>query len=572
MTRAIRQTLGLLACRSGALAAVGLWSVVLAVATALHGVLAGPVLRLVFGGNVSLPLLSALGLESARWASLLPWAVVLAAVLKAVSTRQQALAVGRLGQALALELRDRTWRAVLRMPPDTLDTVGAGDVMSRIVDDVDRVEQLATVGVLALMRDALQGALLLAVAISLSPELAGLFFGVYPLAIVPLAMFGGRLRRSAGDAAKERAALSVEAHQQLARLPLLQAMGAGAWSAGRLAEAGERLRGAMLRGVALRGTASPMMEVLGAVALAATTIFAQSRIQAGALTAEAVLSFLATVLLLYAPVKGVVRAPEVLAPGAVALDRLNALLALAQPVEPSSGAEPATQPIAPVRIDIRELRVCRAGREVLHLPSARFERGRLVAVRGPNGSGKSTLGGVLQRWHVPTAGEVLVDDVPLQALDGQAWRGCIGWVPQASMLARGTLRENITLGDPRLEADADWMNTIAELVGLGALLRTGRLSWDTPLQDGGAGLSGGEQRRIALARALIRRPAVLLLDEPEASLDAAAIASLAALLPGLARDRIVIVLTHDEQLAATAHEQIWLGREGAPCSPSASAS
>lgn len=539
--------------RAALLRAVG-WLVVLALATGAYGLLAGPVLRALFGGDVGDAggLLRTLDLNAHRDA--IPLWVVGVALVKGIAARQQAVSQARWGQRVVAALRVETHAALLERAPGVVASWGAGDVISRLTDDADRVEALVTQGLVGAARDLLQVAVLLGLCIALDPSMALLFFGAYPLAIIPMAAFGRRLRRAAGTAAIERGALSVELHQQLHRLPLLQAHGATGWARARFETAADALTRAVLRGVGVRAVASPLMEFLGAIALATTVVYARGRIEAGTLTAEQVLSFLASALLLYAPVKGLTKWPEVAAPGLAALDRLAELARASERSRPPMFTPNGGAPTAAPRIECVALRVERGDGRGLHLPAAVFLPGSVTAVCGPNGSGKSTLALALLGQLGPTSGDLRVDGRSLSALDREAWRRCLAWVPQATLLARGTVRENVGLGDTTLDLDA--YDRAAREAGLHALLERLPAGWETVLDDAGEGLSGGEQRRIALARALVRSPHVLVLDEPEASLDAEAVADLAARLPVLAVGRTVILLTHDARLAGAADARV----------------
>jgi ABC-type multidrug transport system fused ATPase/permease subunit len=550
--------------RAALLRAFG-WLLLLAASTGAYGLLAGPVLRALFGGDTENPggLYQAMNL--ARHRDAIPYWVVAVALVKGIAARQHAVSQAQWGQRVVGTLRVQTHAALLERPSGVVAAWGAGDVLSRLTDDVDRVEALVTQGLVGAARDVLQVLVLLGVCVALDPAMALLFFGAYPLAIVPMATFGRRLRRAAGTAAAERGALSVELHQQLHRLPLLQAHGATAWARRRFEHSTSALSRAVLRGVGLRAVASPLMEVLGAVALSVTVVYARDRIDAGTLSAEQVLSFLASALLLYAPVKGLTRFPEVAAPGWAALDRLTDLTCDPPGVRIAAFRPGGGGPSAAPRIECRGLIVPRAEGRGLQLPAAVFAPGRVTAVCGPNGSGKSTLALTLLGQLAPSAGDLLIDGQPLASLDRDTWRRCLGWVPQAPLLARGTLRENVGLGDPVLGGE-DY-ERVAREAGLEVLLGRLPAGWETPLDDAGEGLSGGEQRRIALARALIRRPLVLLLDEPEVSLDAAALTDLAANLPALATGRTVILLTHEARLAAVADARLDLVAHSAPLAP-----
>jgi subfamily B ATP-binding cassette protein MsbA len=530
---------------------------VLAVATGAYGVLAGPLVRALFGGGGS-DWLGRWGLEPGEGPLWVPLAVVTVALVKGVATHFQAVSQARFGQRVVTLARVNAHRALLRGNPVELPAKGAGDLASRLLDDAERLEALVTTGLLGGIRDALQVSILVGLCIALDPAMTLLFFGAYPAALVPLAAMGRRVRRAAGTAAAERGALANEVHQQLHRFPLLVANGAERWAGQRVERASMALSTAVLRGVRLRATVSPLMEVLGAVALAFTVVYAQKRLEAGTLAPETVSSFLAATLLLYQPVKNLTRLQEVLAPGRVALERLSALGEIAAAPSVDDGGSGPYETKGPVVIEVEGLTVLRDGVRgpALRLPSARFLPGRLTVVVGPNGAGKSTLCAVLLGWVRPSSGTVTLSGVGLPDNAGGERRPGIGWVPTATLLAAGTLRENVALGR-HLPDEGAWAD-LARASGVEALLARLPAGWETRLADGGEGLSSGEQRHVALARALFGAPDVLLLDEPEASLDDEAVAALAERLVRLKAGRTIVIMTHDDRLAAVADEIVRL--------------
>lgn len=542
----------------GRLARVLGWSLVLAAATGAYGALAGPLLRALFGGEaLAWPTWLAPHLGPPPTVATLrrftPALVLGTALVKGVAQYRHAVAMAWLGQGVVADLRRRLHGRVLALPPDAVTAFGAGDLLARGTGDAEAAERLVSQGVAGAARDGLQVVALLGVCVAVDPWLALLAFGVYPLAFWPVARFARRLRRSAGTAHAERAGLTTELHEQLRRLPLIQLSGAERAAAGRFAGRIDAVVHAALHTARVRAVASPFTEVLGAVALAGTLAFAVHRIDAGALAAEHVLSFVAALLLLYQPVKGLVRAQEVLQPGRAALDRVDAVLRAPDRLPLGGGAVP---PAAAPGLRLRGVTVERGGRRVLDGVDAVVPAGAVTALLGPNGAGKTTLAWVLARLVEPSSGGVEVDAVPLEALDASAWRGGVGWVPQAPLLGRGTLRENVLFGAP--EGAAEHVEAAAREVGLDAVVARLAQGWDTPLGDDGAGLSGGEQQRVALARALVRAPRILVLDEPDAHLDAAGRAAMRALVRALARGRTVLLVTHDPTLAASADHVIRL--------------
>lgn len=224
------------------------------------------------------------------------------------------------------------------------------------------------------------------------------------------------------------------------------------------------------------------------------------------------------------------------------------------PEEPRGEAAPAH--VAEVSVEGLSYSHPASGRVLLGGLTRTFERGRVYGVAGPNGCGKSTLLDVVAGM-APGAhgGEVSYDGAPLGSIDQYALRaGPVAFVEQDPVVVEGTLWENLSLlapGAGRAEAVA-----LCREVGLGALVEGDGL--DRPLGSGDGGLSGGERQKVAVVRALLKHPDVLLMDEPTAALDADGRRDLAGLIARLRPGRIVVVVTHDEGLLALCDEVVRL--------------
>jgi len=201
-------------------------------------------------------------------------------------------------------------------------------------------------------------------------------------------------------------------------------------------------------------------------------------------------------------------------------------------------------------VEIRDVDVAFDGRPVLERLSLSIPAGRITALIGPSGAGKTTISDLVSGLVTPDAGAVLVDGVDLAALDLQAWRRQIGFVPQETLLLHESVRANITLGDPELR-DADVEAALRD-AGAWDLVRTLPEGLDTSVGERGALLSGGQRQRIALARALVHRPRLLILDEATAALDAESEAAVWATLARLRGRTAILAISHQPGLAELA--------------------
>lgn len=226
------------------------------------------------------------------------------------------------------------------------------------------------------------------------------------------------------------------------------------------------------------------------------------------------------------------------------------LTRLAEPV-PAAAGEPTPAGRAPW-IRLEHVTVRREGRAapVLDDLSADFPPGRITGLSGPSGIGKSTVLGLILGLDTPDAGRVVVDGRELSALDLESWRAQIAWVPQRPFLRAGTVADNIRLGRPGADDDA-----------VAAAAATARLDLRLDRQVGsrGSALSGGQVRRLAIARALLRDTPVLLLDEPTEGLDAAAERDLLDLLGSALAGRTCVIVTHRREVAELCDSVVRLG-------------
>jgi ABC-type multidrug transport system fused ATPase/permease subunit len=184
--------------------------------------------------------------------------------------------------------------------------------------------------------------------------------------------------------------------------------------------------------------------------------------------------------------------------------------------------------------------------------------GETVALVGESGGGKSTIAALLLRLCEPASGRITVGGVDLAGCDAASWRGQIGWAPQDPTLFRGTVADNIRLGDPN--ATDERVHEAARLAGADAFVATLPQGYETPLGEGARRLSAGERQRIGLARAFLRDAPVLILDEPTANLDPASAEHVDKSIEQLRGTRTVLVISHRAELAFRADHVLELHR------------
>ncbi|MCD2195210.1 thiol reductant ABC exporter subunit CydD [Actinomycetospora endophytica] len=440
------------------------------------------------------------------------------------------------------DLRVRVWDALVRLGPAATGRLRRGDLLARLVGDVDAQQDV-------LVRSLVPGACAVVVGAAASLALglvlpaAGvvLLLGLVVAGVVAPAVTLGAVRAAAGRTAAARGAVSAAVVELLVAGPDLTAFGAAQRRRARITALDDRLAALTRRAAAGTGLGG----ALGTLAIGASTVgcgvVGIVALRAGDLPGPALAVLVLTPLALAEVVAGLPDAAERLAAGRQAARRLASLESA-----PPTVAEPAAPRPAPAgeRLAAHALSVRWPGTDrdaVAHL-DLDLRPGGHLAVSGPSGSGKSTLIAAVMRTLDIGGGALLVDGTDAREFLADDVRSRIAWCGPGAHLFDGTLRANLLVARP----DA----TEAQLAH--ALRRAGLRSWSQGLPDGldtrlggtGPGVSGGEQQRLGIARALLADHPVLVLDEPTAHLDAASAEALCADLVELSRGRTMLVATH----------------------------
>ncbi|MDD7967898.1 thiol reductant ABC exporter subunit CydD [Actinomycetospora lemnae] len=359
--------------------------------------------------------------------------------------------------------------------------------------------------------------------------------------LIPLFMVLVGLR-TRDDTARRWRALAVLGHHFLdlvAGLDVLVAFGRAGAQAGRLRAVAAEYRRATMRTLRVAFLSALVLEVLATLSVALVAVSVGLRLAEGRLDLATGLLVIMLAPEIYLPLRAVGARFHDSAEGLAAADEVFAVLGT-EPAGPGGARRPAPDPS---RVPVHLERVGVDGRSgpVLDDLSLTVAPGEVVGLRGPSGAGKSTLLDLVTGLRRPDRGRVLVGGVPLDELDPAAWRARIAWVPQRPVLVAGTVADNVRLGAPEAPDAA-----VARAVRVARV----DLALDAPVGERGAGLSTGQQRRVALARALLADRPLVLLDEPTEGVDAETEAALLASLPHALAGRSAIVVSHRPDVLA----------------------
>jgi ATP-binding cassette subfamily C protein CydD len=445
----------------------------------------------------------------------------------------------------------------LRDQPIALDGAEAGEITATAVQGVDGLEAYFARYLPQVVLAVLVPLAVLGWVAVLDPVSAGLLLLTLPL--VPLFMW--LIGRYTEERTRERwlALRLLSAHflDVVRGLPTLRAFNRASAQASVLAEIGDRYRRttmATLRIGFLSGTVLELAATLG-VALVAVTVGV--RLVDGGVGLQTGLTVLVLAPELYLPVRQLAAQFHASADGLAVAERMLELLE-AQPAAVRSGRLVPYSPLeAPVRLESVSFAYPSRPELVLEGLDLELLPGETVALVGPSGAGKTTVANLLLRFAEPSSGRVTVGGIDLADCRAGLWRRQIAWVPQRPTLFRGTVADNIRLGDP--DAPERSVRDAAVLAGADRFVRALPSGYETRVGDGGRPLSAGECRRLALARAFVRNAPFVILDEPTADLDRTSAEVVAEAIERLSLGRTVLLIAHRPELVERADRVVMLG-------------
>jgi subfamily B ATP-binding cassette protein MsbA len=528
--------------------------VVLSAATGAFGWLVGPMFQFVFRGGAldagtlrsALPFLKDAGSISRETAlHALPVLILCIAVVRGVAYFGQFYCMGMLGQQVVADLRLALHKKLLELSPAFFARSASGDLLSRFANDVSAVEFAVTYGVAAYLRDGMQVLVLLALSIALDWRLALLAFVAVPLTVVPIVRFARRLKKIADRGQEQIGALYTLLHEALQGVRIVQSFGMERYEREKFSAEQDRFLATMRKSFFVRAIFTPTLEMMAAAGIAVTVVFAARAVAAGQLQPERVISFLATIVLLYQPLKSLGGTGQGVTQGLAGAQRLWEVLD--EPVEPVSGPRELPRFSREVRYEHVSYRYPAREKSapaplVLRGVDLELRKGEVVALVGPSGGGKTTLLNLLPRFADPSDGRITLDGVDLREATLPSLRGQIALVAQETFLFNDTVRANIAYGQP--DVDEKRVQAAAEAARADGFIRQLPRGYDTEVGERGVTLSGGQRQRIAIARALLKDAPILLLDEATSALDTESEREVQRALDRLMEHRTCLVIAH----------------------------
>ncbi len=475
--------------------------------------------------------------------------MVLATVMGGVRLISRMLVFG-VGRQVEADLKQRIFDHLLLQEPGWVQTTGSGEVISRATSDVENVRRLLGFAVLSLTNTALAYALTLPAMLMIDPWLSLAALGLYPLMLVTVRLFGGRMMRQQRRQQEALAHLSDLIQEDLSGISAIKIYGQESTEQAAFSGRNRRYRDAALGLARTRSTLFPLLEGISSISLLLLLALGSGQLESGRLSIGDLVALILYVERLVFPTALLGFTLNTFQTGQVSLERVEQLL-VRQPLiqSPAQPQPPAAQSRGGIEARGLTVRYPGAARPALVDVSFRVEPGELVAVVGPVGCGKTTLARALGRMVELGEGELWLDGVDVTRMELEQLRRRVALVPQEGYLFTATLADNLRYGDPdasqaQVEAAADQARLEGDIKGFPD-------GYSTLVGERGITLSGGQRQRTALGRALLVDAPLLVLDDALASVDNSTAASILATIRGQgSQGRTVLMISH--QLSAAA--------------------
>jgi ATP-binding cassette subfamily B protein len=479
--------------------------------------------------------------------SLIGLAVVLADWLV---NNLETMIVGRNGERLLYTLRVKLFAQLQRLGLDFYERELSGRIMTRMTTDVDALSTFLQTGVVTMVSSILTFFGVLAALLIINLRLGLAVLCIFPVLIVATVVFRLKSRKAYTESRERVAVVNADFAENVAGLRVTQAFRREATNRNRFGALSRAYWTTRLRAQQYIALYFPFVQTLSTVAGAIVLVIATGEVADRTLTAGALIAYLLYIDMVFAPIQELSQVFDGYQQAMVGLNRITDMLRL------GTSTPPADRPVEPGRLrgrlELRDVSFSYSGTDAnaLNDINLAIEPGETVALVGQTGAGKSTLVKLVARFYDVTGGAVLVDGTDVRDFDLAAYRHQLGVVPQESYLFAGTIRDSIAYARP--DASDEQVAAAARATGAHDMIMGLPGGYGHLVAERGRNLSAGQRQLIALARAQLADPAILLLDEATAALDLAAESAVNRAISELTAARTTIVVAHRLTTAARA--------------------
>jgi subfamily B ATP-binding cassette protein MsbA len=444
-----------------------------------------------------------------------------------------------LEQRVLFRIRRDIYGHILDLPLSYFDRERAGHLISRVTNDVAMLHG-AVIGVAAsVMRNVLMTVLAVIIILTVSWRLTLLVVCIIPINVLLMDLVGRKLRGRSRRAQEGMADMTASLEETIGGVRLVKAFGTHQQEEARFGRYSQRHMMQFIKMKMYAALSAPTSELLGTISFAVVLWYGGHRVLAGGIPAENLVMFVAAMLFVITPLKNLSRLSTVVQQANASAQRVFDLLDVAaEPVNDGGREAVFEKELRFEHVDFEYER----GEPVLRDVSVTVSRGEVVAIVGSSGAGKTTFVDLIPRFYEPTGGRITLDGVDTREVSLASLRGLMGIVTQDTILFNDTIANNIAYGSAnatreQIESAARTANAHDFIVGFSN-------GYDTVVGDRGAQLSGGQKQRLAIARAILRDPQILIFDEATSALDSESERLVQDAMDRLLEGRTTFVIAH----------------------------
>ncbi|WP_323594289.1 ABC transporter ATP-binding protein [Aliarcobacter butzleri] len=475
--------------------------------------------------------------KDAQMLYIMPIFVIILYTAKGFGSYIQAYFISFIGQDITRIVRDKLFSHILTLDMDFFQKIHGGELVSRIVNDINRIQRAISNNLAEIIRESLTIVGLVGLVIYHSPELA--FYGliVLPLAIYPLSRLAKRMKKLSFKSQESNSDITSSLNESFNNIEIIKANSTEKVEVTKFSVHNMLFFKYNMKAVKTNQLTSPLMEVIGAFAFAAVIIVGGSKVISGELTTGEFSSFIAALFMLYTPIKKISNLYNGMQDAIAANERINDMFSKRPSI--ISGDVKEIGDIKEIHFKNVELKYD----DFVALKNINLDakKGETIALVGDSGGGKSSLINLIVRFYDTTNGEILINNNPIKDLDLKSLRENISIVTQRVYIFNDTIAANIAYG---YEIDEIKVIEVLKQAHAYDFVMQMKKGIHTILDEFGTNLSGGQRQRIAIARALYKNPKILILDEATSALDNKSESIISEVINEVSRDKITFIIAH----------------------------
>jgi subfamily B ATP-binding cassette protein MsbA len=467
----------------------------------------------------------------------LPYVVVALYFAKGFGGFIQAYYISYIGQDIIRIVRDKLLGHVLTLDMAFFQKRHGGELISRITNDINKIQAAVSNYIAEFFREILTIFALIGVVIYQSPELA--FYGliVMPMAIYPLSLLAKKMKKLSLKSQESISDITSHLSETFNNIEIIKANCTEKLEGDKFAAFNKNFFQVNIKAVKTNELVSPLMETLGALAVAAVIIIGGKQVIEGSLTVGSFFSFMAALFMLYTPIKRLSSLYNKMQEALAANDRINEILALQSEINSGETSFPSHLE----SITFENIGLNYGDKVALNNINFKANLGQTIALVGDSGGGKSSLVNLIPRFYEASVGNILFNNTPIKTIDLQSLRKSISIVTQRVYIFNDSIAANIAYGQSIDEQRVIEVLKQAHAYDFISKLEDGIY---TQLDEFGVNLSGGQRQRIAIARALYTNPKILILDEATSALDNESESIISEVIEEISQDKITFVIAH----------------------------